>query len=101
VDNLTPRQREFGDRLAILLSDFADALGPRVNPDDEVLDAAAMAAADPVANAVLVEWLVLSVWQDLDSGKCVISKGCQPSMLDHHQLGLLRSWVVTLEASMQ
>lgn len=96
-DPLTARQYEFADRLSDLLREYADVAGPVQNPLDEIMDAAAMAEARPLANAALTEWVLVMAWTDLDDGESYVTKANQPGMLNHHQLGLLRSWIVELE----
>jgi hypothetical protein len=97
VDRLSDRQREFCDALAALCREYTDVTGPVDNPDDEMLDAETRADRPVMVNAALAEWVLVMGWVDLDDGEPYITKACQPGMLGHHQLGLLRSWLVELE----
>lgn len=95
-DRLDARQRAFCDALAALIREYTDVAGP-VEDDEFALDAESRSGQPTLPNAALAEWVLVLSWVDLDSGDSYITKACQPGMLAHHQLGLLRSWLVELE----
>lgn len=98
MEDLPPRAREFTTRVADLLREFADVAGPVENDGDEVLSAAEIAQRAPLPHSYPSEWVLLMAWQELDVGRFYVTKACQPGMPAHHQIGLLRSWLATLEA---
>jgi hypothetical protein len=93
VGNPTPRQLEFGDRFAALMSEFYDVVGP-VDIDDvdeDILDDEAIAALPSVEGGFLSEWMILTAWSTME-GKVFTSKYVLPGMAGHHQLGLIARW---------
>lgn len=89
-EDLTPRQREFGDRFSKLMSEFYDVVGP-VETDDELISAEEMAALPPVDGGFLSEWMILTAWSTMD-GTVYTSKYVMPGLAGHHQLGLVTRW---------
>lgn len=97
AEELPARLLEFAERVEALLAEFADLVGPVTNEAGEVLSAAQIAEAVPLPDCRITEWLTVMLWQDLRDGTAYITKACQPRMLPHHQIGLLRSWLATME----
>lgn len=91
AEDLTPRQREFGERFAALMSEFHDVVGP-VDIDDETLGADAIAELPAVSDAMMTEWLIMTTWTGMQDGKVFSSKYCMPGMPHHHQLGMVTRW---------
>lgn len=95
-DRLDARQRAFCEALAALIREYTDVTGPMDDPD--VMDAESRSGQPTLPHAALNEWVLVMSWVDLEAGgDSYITKACQPGMLSHHQLGLLRSWLVELE----
>lgn len=95
---LNDRQRAFCDALGALIREYTDVAGPVDNVDDIILDAEARADQPVLPHAALNEWVLVMSWVDLEAGgDSYITKANQPGMMSHHQLGLLRSWLVELE----
>lgn len=92
-EHLTDRQQAFCDELADLLRRYADVCGPvHVEDKEELVTAEDLAGMQPVENAALNEWVVLSSWVDLDSSETYTSAFAQPGMPTYHRVGLLRIW---------
>jgi hypothetical protein len=91
-ENLTPRQVEFGERFAALMTEFHDVVGPVDNEEAETLDAEAIAALPALDDAFLSEWMIISVWSDM-GGTVYHSKYVLPGMAFYRQLGVLHQWI--------
>lgn len=98
-DPRTPRQQEFIDEFQQLMSRYSDVVGP-VQPDDDPENGLAYTAEElsrmePVRNAVLMEWIVLTAWTDLDDNEAYTSAFTMPNMPTHHRIGLMQTWMNT------
>lgn len=92
MEQLSPRQRELHDKLANLLREYADVVGPVKDDIMEPIDAALMDEMEHISNAALSEWIICMSWVDMDTGSYFTTKMNQHGMPHHHQLGLLAHW---------
>jgi hypothetical protein len=92
-EDLTPRQREFGDRFTALMAEFHDVVGPvdMDDIDDSIINAGGIAELPSVEGSFLSEWVILTAWSTMD-GKVYTSKYTMPGLAGHHQLGLITRW---------
>lgn len=91
-ENLSPRQIAFGEAFAKLMTDFHDVVGPVDSDDVEMLNAEDIASLPAVDGAFLSEWMIISVWSDMD-GTVYHSKYVLPGMPFYRQLGVVTQWL--------
>ena len=89
---LSPRQQELHDKLADLLREYADVVGPRQEDTDETLTMEDMASMPASESCALSEWIVCMSWLDMTDGRYFTTKINQYNMPNHHQKGLLLDW---------
>ena len=100
ADKFTPRQTAFIDAFQSLMAEYGDVVGPVIEDGDGPENgisytAEELASMQPVRNAVLMEWIVVSSWTCLDDNEAYTSAFTMPNMPTHHRVGLLQTWVNT------
>lgn len=91
-ESLTPRQIEFGERFAALMTEFHDVVGPVDTDSMETLDAEEINRMPTIQGAFLSEWIIMSVWSDME-GTVYQSKYVMPGMAFYRQLGVVTQWL--------
>lgn len=79
MPDLSQGQQDAAERIADLLRELADLVGPTADPLDD--DA-------PVGAVLLNEWTLVASWVDSE-GSNFVSLASPPAMPEYHRVGLL------------
>lgn len=95
-EQLTPRQHELNNKIADLLREYADIIGPVETYTEDTLSAEDMAEQPHAKHVALSEWVLCIGWVNMDTGDFFTTKTSQYAMPAHHQYGLLMNWAKEL-----